>query len=671
VRKGAYVGSLLPYLDASSGILEVSLVAQDPPTLEAVSFPFVILSESDPLTLLIHARFRTDAGSELAPAFLLVQRDAYPFAPSGVRPISNPDVERAWQGAYHSYLRAKSALPPVVFAGQLTEGGRAARLSPLFYCKKTATFFHPPCPRCSRPLDLCEDDALLQKAGLQPYTGSLKRYLYCAACGASDAGAFYVKERESTDPPGVSDREGLIGAFGGCREGIHPATRFPCPACPHHAECYEPGNRAPTRIAALSFYPFHLLTFPAMSVCGEDFLALLSGATLHELAAALRAKGQQGRLRLLRALGEHGAPGARFLFERDERWFLEVLFLKLSFLGEVLEALVRESDILRHPEIAPSMERLWVKMPAQCGLLPWLWNFRVQLIDIASRTPGTLLVPEVPGSFGLHCLGLLWLEALLSNRRQGSAQVHEALRRTVEACPLEAERLVDRNLSGERNPAFLPENIFWEPEGKVVDGAWSTLWGKALRLGWTLLAASSRRGPEWSAEAFRAGVESIRMEVRDALFPKSLAVVREAAAAQQGAAGEPSQPLRAYTAEAEAIHGILQRMQATWRGAAGPQGKEPSEELEKTRILSPAAVKQPPDAAGAAEETEEEVFVETVLLTPGGAPGRATSALASAASSTREPEGTAQAPADGEELEKTIILDAAKLRGKGKDGSRG
>jgi hypothetical protein len=373
----------------------------------------------------------------------------------------------------------------------------------------------------------------------------------------------------------------------------------------------------------------------------------------------------------VRALGERGAPGAPFLFEGDERWFLEVLYLKLSFLGEVFRTLVADSDILRHPEIAAGTERLWVKMADQGGLLPFLWNFRVQLIDIGSGTPGTVLCPELPGSLGLHLLGLVWLEALLSNRRQGTRRVHHALRQAAETCPLEDEQFVDRNFRERRNPAFLAENIFWEPEGKGVGDAWSPLWERALRLGWSLLAASSRRGPDWSAESFQAELESLRTEVRDALFPRVRPGVRQPGLGREEETAVPLEMPRPHTDEDEVIRGILQRIQAAWKGAADRQRTEPEEELEKTLILSSAGRQGPPETGGPEEQAEEDVFLETVILSSAGAPARSTGPPAPTASSAPEHEGReAQPPAEAEELEKTTILDATKLRGKGKDGSR-
>lgn len=669
---------LLPYL-GDSGILKISVVRHDPAPRDGSPFPFIVLAEPDPFSILIHARFLTDAGSELTQAFLLIQRDAYRCTGAGTRPTTNRDIEHAWQRAYDYYLRADQPRPALILSGQLTDDGRAARLPPLFYCTKIAAFFLPPCPKCGRPLEQCEDDALLEKAGLRPYASSLTRYLYCASCAGPEPGSFYVKERERTNPAGLSDQEDLIHAFGRCREAADPETRFPCLGCPHHSECYEAGNLARKRLAALSFYPFYLVAFEAMSVCAAEFVALLSGATVDDLATSLQGRGEQGRMGLLRALDRRGGPGVPFLFQGDERLFLEILYLKLSFLGEVLRALVVDSDILRHPEMAPSMERLWVKVPDQSGLLPWLWNFRVRLIDIGSRVPDTVLFPDRSGPYRLHRLGLLWIETLIANRRQGSATVHDALRLAAESCPLDDSQFVDRNFHGRLCPAFQPENIFWDPDGKGVNDAWTALWEEALRLGWTLLAADSRRRPEWSAETFQQELESLRREVRNALFPKFSTGIRQGGAVRVDETEVPPAPTRPRTDEDETIRSILERIRGRWSGPGEPQAKDAAEEevLEKTRILRVAGTRQPPNA-GHSEETSEEdeaIFVETVIVSPAGASGRPTSPPAPAAApaprlGNRDVEPPSSAEAGEEEPQKTMILDASKLRGKGRDGNK-
>jgi hypothetical protein len=300
-------------------------------------------------------------------------------------------------------------------------------------------------------------------------------------------------------------------------------------------------------------------------------------------------------------------------------------------------------------------------------------------MDIGSRMPGTVLFPDRSGPYGLYLLGLLWIETLVANRRHGNAMVHEALRLAAEHCPLDDARFVDRNFRGRLNPAFQPENVFWEPDGKGVNDAWTALWEEALRLGWTLLVADSRRGPEWSAETFLTELESLRREVRNTLLPKPSTGIREGGAVRVDGKGVPSIPPRTRTDDDEAIRSILERIRGRWKGAGEPKTKDAAQEdlLEETRILSVAGTRQAPDAGHPEERREEEeaIVVETVVLSPAGASGRPTSPPVPTAAPAPYPgqkdvEAQSSAEAGEDELEKTIILDASKLRGKGRDGSK-
>jgi hypothetical protein len=127
--------------------------------------------------------------------------------------------------------------------------------------------------------------------------------------------------------------------------------------------------------------------------------------------------------------------------------------------------------------------------------------------------------------------------------------------------------------------------------------------------------------------------------------------------------------------EDETIRGILQRIHATWKGVAETPRQEPAEELEKTRVLSLGGTKQPPQPGIPEEESggEEEVFVETVIVTSAGAPGGPASPPAppaSPATAHAEQEGKPAGEEETEGLEKTVFLDTTKLRGKGRDGSK-
>ena len=94
--------SLWTYLNPNENIfpLKIPLTTEDPSTLEKISFPFIVLTDSDPLTRLLEAKFITDAGSEIKKVFLLIQRDQYFLTKDDLWPLNNQDIDYSWQKAF-------------------------------------------------------------------------------------------------------------------------------------------------------------------------------------------------------------------------------------------------------------------------------------------------------------------------------------------------------------------------------------------------------------------------------------------------------------------------------------------------------------------------------------------------------------------------------------------
>ncbi len=105
-------------------------------------------------------------------------------------------------------------------------------------------------------------------------------------------------------------------------------------------------------------------------VNGLDFLSLMSGASFKELEDRLTEKQEPGRLNCLKVLKQKPSIQTPFFYQNEDRYFLEVLYLKLSFLGELAEALFSELDTLQCPDFGLSMDRIWVKLSDQNRLLP-------------------------------------------------------------------------------------------------------------------------------------------------------------------------------------------------------------------------------------------------------------------------------------------------------------
>ncbi len=619
----------------------VSLVSEDASVLEKTAFPFSVVTDNDPLTRLIEAGLVTGAGSEADKFFLLVQRDRYLMTEDEMRPVTNRDIEESWRNAFSYYRAEDSGL--ILLSGQTDEGGGLVPFPPQFFCKARRIFFHPPCPKCGLPLRQCEDDELLEASGLRPYSGSLKRYLYCAQCASAGRGEFYAYEEEPPAPPAVRDRSALIRKFRLLAEGGKDAGRLPCLQCPEHRECYGTEQRAVARITPFSFYPFYMFIFRAMSLNALDFLPLVSGAGFQDVESVLEKRQETGRISRLRDIrGGNNPERPRFLFDSDRRFFLEVLYLKLCFLGEVLRSLGAGSDLFRHPGLRPSLGSIWVSLPAHGGLLPFLWNFRVNLMGIFSPPPGSGLFYEPEGPESLFYTGLVWFNALLANSRQDVSRVNTSLMGIMDHCRKDN----DFSFQGAemRDPVFSPVNIFWEPEGKTVSEDFIPLWDKALELSWSLLRAGFAPEPSFSMENFRRLSEDLGKEVRSLLFTE---VPAETAAA----------PAR----EDEAVYGILREICNKWSAGAVTEEKESTE----TVILSSRGREKEPPPAAPPEQEEAEVIEETVIISrqdAGPSPGPERPA---------EDEKQGGGTDGGDFPEETVIIRKSTGHGdKGKDGTK-
>jgi len=619
----------------------VSLVSEDSTVLEKTAFPFSVVTDTDPLAGLLEAGIVTGAGSEVEKLFLLVQRDRYLLTEDELRPVTNRDIEESWRNAFSFYNAEDRGL--ILLPGQTDGEGRLMPFPPQFFCKARRIFFHPPCPKCGLPLQQCEDDGLLDASGLQPYSGSLRRYLYCAQCTPAGRSGFYAYDEEPATA--VRDRRALIRKFRLLAEGGNHAEQFPCPECPEHRECYGTDQRAVSRIAPFSFYPFYMFAFKAMSLNAPDFLSLVSGAEFGDVESVLGKKQEAGRIKRLKDIRQRGnLTKAPFLFGSDDRFFLEVLYLKLCFLGEALRFLCRGDDLLMHPGLRPSVERIWVSLPPHGGLLPFLWNFRVNLVGIFTPPAGGGSFHEPAGTESLFYTGLLWFNTLLANSRQDVSRVNASLRGIVDHCRKGGDFSFQDEMK-DPDPVFSPVNVFWNPEGKTVGEEFITLWHKALDLSLSLLRAGSASVPSFSMENFRQRSEGLMKEISGLMFT-------EAPAGTAAPAPEDA-----------AIHGILRSIYNKWSSGAVTEEKESTE----TVILSSQVRKEETTPAAPPKQEDSGVIEETVIISRQDA-GRP--------SAPEEPAGEEKKgdrPEDsGDSLEETVIIRPAERCGDEgkKDGTK-
>jgi hypothetical protein len=597
VDKRSQLPALYPYLDSvySASYLQISLNAE-PPALEKTPFPFLAITDSSPLLRVIEAQWVTDAGSVVRRVFLLVQKDRYALKRDELWPVTNLDIDDSWQKAFSFHSSGQGDLAPMILSNQVDERGGLKPFQPLLYCKRRKAFFPPPCPQCGLPLERCDDEGALTLSGLQPYATSLKRYLSCPACLSEGKLDFYVYELESDDPPQLKDRWALTKEFGALIERRNPITQFPCMECQDRQACYGSDQKALSRIVPFSFYPFYLLIQEAATLNAMDFLALLSGASYEELEGQLKVKGESGRIRCLKTLQKREMEKGPFLFKTDKRFFLEILYLKLSFLGQVFQAISSREGMDRHPDLRLSTDQIWIDLKDPEDFLPFFWNFKVKVMDVIRDPLDSQLIPPLPASSVLFFSGLIWFFTLLVNRRQNISHVYRSFGEEMKwASPDENFSFGNLSKRG-TNEAFLPRNIFWDPEGKVITREWRSLWERSLDLGWRLLNTSFQPSPQWSKEVFSRELEELREEVKELLFRRGPEARKQTEAVQRG-----------RNEEDRAIQAIL--MEIIHQPPAGYRSEK--EEFPETVILSshgptPAEEKWVED-----EEMRETVFLST------------------------------------------------------------
>jgi len=253
-------------------------------------------------------------------------------------------------------------------------------------------------------------------------------------------------------------------------------------------------------------------------VNGLDFLSLMSGASFKELEDRLTEKQEPGRLNCLKVLKQKPSIQTPFFYQNEDRYFLEVLYLKLSFLGELAEALFSELDTLQCPDFGLSMDRIWVKLSDQNRLLPCFWNFKLELLDVMGSDVPSSSIPQFPRSYGFHLLGLVWFYTLLVNEKQDASQVYSVLGEVMEKIGARNHTDIENYPEAGFSQVLSPENIFFNPDTRSVKQDWHKFWKASLGLGFRFFEMGMLGLRDWSMAEFGHKLEHLRRQIKDDLF---------------------------------------------------------------------------------------------------------------------------------------------------------
>lgn len=532
--------SLLPYLQGSDSNLYLDL--RD----SLVTGQFCPDYSSGLLADGFKIGMRTNAGSLIRKADLLIQPDIVPEARIIAGAWTNIDIETAWQKACRLHSQRDDDTSMLI-SGQVDEEGRFLPFSPLLFCTRRNIFFGPLCRQCLRPLQLCRDDALLQQRGLPLYSKSLARYLYCPSCSLQNDSPWYEKVRNAEVAAEVGDERQLLADMGAVSLAAETGTGFPCCDCPYQEQCFGERFGVEQAVAVFSFYPFYALFLDSTDCNGRDFLVRVSGATVDQ-AATLEREQTGTKATSAFSLLSTIPPEEGFLRPRESgAAFAEILYLKVLFLREVARLLFSGEEPLSLAGHSISPGDLRVKFDPISSFQKF-WSFSVVFPGLCG--PDMLNErPKTPDSGSFHMFGMLWFLVLGINSEQGESEIYRKL-----------NLLLEQESGSSQNPDSLveflpPGQVLWEPSNYTFDSEFETKYREVLDLGWDILL-SAYAGQQAGATPVCSRIEACLHSLRSLVFSSGGNVEKADFCAEDKVIGDVVERLkRKWQAEVEPVPG--------------------------------------------------------------------------------------------------------------------
>nr|WP_319525626.1 hypothetical protein [uncultured Desulfosarcina sp.] len=578
---------------------------------------------------------------------MLFQRSNYEPPPTMV-PLNNAVLDAAWQQALAFHRHGDAPNSPILFKDQIDAEGRLQAFSPLFCCRHTKKWFQPVCPQCGLALTLCRDDALLEQRGLPGYADSLERFLYCETCAKiSPASPFFVPCKRSDLPDTVQDRQDLILQYKQLLATLPEEAALPCRGCPEVEACYGSSALAAERIETVAFFPFYMLMFPAPTHGAADFIRMISGGTDPGLPAGDSIGGP---------LGEN-----RFFYQGEDRQFLEILYLKLTFLAQVAGCLMPDGHPERNQEFDFSLDSIGVDLVAPGAGLPAFWNFNIRILDSVGSFQASPFAPAQPEAPVLHFLAAVWFQTLLVNSQQKAEAVFAEIGKLAAEWKVDDENGDLATDLADPGGMFAAKQVYWEPSEKSIPQQWNSAWEQALRLGFQLVLAGLKAGASWDSRRFRESLESLRNTIKTEMFRVPVA--------------------EAFTGDrfpkSDRMVAVLSRVLDKWQAQATDAKEEetpemPDEEATVVFTQTDTAAAEPTADAPQQEKTPpSEPFEPPIQSLPSDGWGddiEETVVLSAPAAAPPDPQAWStpqEAPGDQsqweDDIEETVVLNASGL----------
>lgn len=400
--------SLIPLLNSDSlSIFKLKITSSKIP--EAKS-PFALLGNNGLISRMVEGELFDPFDDYGRKIILYCQKDEYPIEAIKLK-LNNRKIYNSWIRKVKQYSKknkdiALEQLPP----DNITDSIQP--FDPIFVCKHKGRYFHPPCPTCGKKLYLCTDEDLLAKIGVESYSSSITRYLYCDTC-VEKKFSLFVKNFSDIDRENafVKNQRELFDSFNNLENiSVDRSTYFPCNACEEYPACYGNLKKASERLDSFAFYPFFLIVIDSDILNYKTFLRTVcfeSDQLIHnELAENPNLKTQNG-------VAVEKRTRASKMVLRIKKEYLKVFLVKLRLIKQIAIFVSENIDYLFFPDCGFDPHNIWLKVMKNDETDKLHWHFKLLICDTGELLSFFSNNGALESNYGKQFLITIWLYTLL------------------------------------------------------------------------------------------------------------------------------------------------------------------------------------------------------------------------------------------------------------------